>query len=42
MRSELIAAIRAGKTYANGHTTNFRGGEIRGQINDHKGNQDED
>jgi hypothetical protein len=29
---ELIAAMRAGFTYANVHTTNFGGGELRGQI----------
>ena len=29
---ELIAAIRAGATYANVHTTGRSGGEIRGQI----------
>jgi len=31
---ELFAAIRAGRAYANVHTTTFPGGEIRGQIND--------
>jgi hypothetical protein len=31
---ELVAAIRAGKTYANVHTTKWPGGEIRGQVND--------
>jgi len=31
---ELVAAIRAGRTYANVHSTRFPGGEIRGQIND--------
>jgi hypothetical protein len=30
--SELVAAIREGAAYANAHTTNFPGGEIRGQI----------
>jgi hypothetical protein len=30
--AELIKAIRAGVTYANVHTTQFPGGEIRGQI----------
>jgi hypothetical protein len=29
---ELIAAIRAGATYANVHTTGRGGGEVRGQI----------
>ncbi len=31
---ELVAAIRAGVTYANIHNATFPGGEIRGQIND--------
>lgn len=31
---ELIAAIRAGKAYANVHTSKWPGGEIRGQLND--------
>jgi hypothetical protein len=31
---KLLAAIRAGKTYANVHTTTSPGGEIRGQIHD--------
>ncbi len=31
---EFVAAIRAGVTYANVHTSNFPNGEIRGQIND--------
>ena len=30
--SELIAAIRAGRTYANVHTNKHPGGEIRGQV----------
>lgn len=30
--AEVLRAIRAGKTYANVHTTKFPGGEIRGQI----------
>jgi hypothetical protein len=30
--SELIAAIRAGRTYANVHTDKHPGGEIRGQV----------
>jgi hypothetical protein len=32
--AKLLAAIRAGKTYANVHTTTSPGGEIRGQIHD--------
>jgi hypothetical protein len=31
---ELLRAIRAGKTYANVHSTTFGGGEIRAQLND--------
>ena len=31
---ELVAAIRAGRTYANVHSTTFAPGEIRGQIHD--------
>jgi hypothetical protein len=31
---ELVAAMRAGFTYANVHTSAFPGGEIRGQISD--------
>ncbi len=30
--SELVAAIRAGATYANVHSTKFPGGEVRTQI----------
>ena len=33
--AELIAAIRAGATYANLHTTGRPGGEVRGQIDSH-------
>ena len=32
--SELVAAIRAGRAYANVHSDKFPPGEIRGQIND--------
>jgi hypothetical protein len=32
--AELVAALRAGKAYANVHSATFGGGEIRGQIND--------
>jgi hypothetical protein len=31
---ELVAALRAGRAYANVHSSKFGGGEIRGQIND--------
>jgi hypothetical protein len=37
---ELIAAMRAGVTYANVHTSSFSGGELRGQIR--PGNNDDD
>ena len=30
--SELVAAIRAGATYANVHSTKYPGGEIRAQL----------
>jgi CHRD domain-containing protein len=38
--SELVAAIRAGKTYVNVHTNKHPGGEIRGQV--HGGHDDDD
>jgi hypothetical protein len=38
---ELIKAMRAGKTYANVHTTAFPTGEIRGQLDDKLDMKDE-
>jgi hypothetical protein len=38
---ELVRAIRAGVTYANVHTTQFPGGEIRGQIDGGRGDDDD-
>ena len=35
--AEAIRAMRDGIAYANVHTTNFPAGEIRGQVNHHKG-----
>jgi len=32
--AEIVRAIRAGRAYANVHSSKFPGGEIRGQIND--------
>lgn len=40
--AELIRAIRAGKTYANVHTTKFPGGEIRSQIGRRDRDDDDD
>ncbi|HEX2442228.1 MAG TPA: CHRD domain-containing protein [Methylomirabilota bacterium] len=34
---EVVAAIRAGRAYANVHSTTFAPGEIRGQIHDGRG-----
>ena len=38
--AEVIALVRAGKTYANVHTVKFGAGEIRSQIDRHDGNDD--
>ncbi len=38
---ELLAAIRAGKTYANVHTSMFPGGEIRAQLGKDNGKDDD-
>ncbi len=37
--AELIAAIRAGATYVNIHSTLWPGGEVRSQINGNSGQQ---
>ncbi len=39
--AEIIAAIRAGRAYANVHSSRFPGGEIRAQINDREGEKDD-
>jgi hypothetical protein len=39
--AEVMALIRAGKTYVNVHSSKFTGGEIRSQINDHPGDRDD-
>jgi len=39
---ELVAAIRAGMTYANVHSSTFPGGEIRAQLNQHGGGRGHD
>jgi hypothetical protein len=39
---ELVAAMRAGHTYANVHSSKWPGGEIRGQINDRNQRDDDD
>lgn len=38
--AEILAAMRAGRAYANVHTTKFPGGEIRTQLNDRTGDDD--
>ena len=41
--AELLAAIKARKTYANVHSTKFPGGEIRAQLNEQRdGRRDRD
>jgi hypothetical protein len=35
--AEILAAMRAGRTYANVHSSKFPGGEIRAQLNNNKG-----
>lgn len=43
--AELVAAVKAGKTYANVHSTTWPGGEIRAQLNDRRdgrGRRDKD
>ena len=37
---ELVRAMRAGATYANVHTTLVPGGEIRGQIDGNRHDED--
>ena len=39
--AELLAAVRAGKTYANVHTSMFPGGEIRAQLGKSLGKDDD-
>ena len=39
---EILAAMRAGHTYANVHSTKWPGGEIRAQINNRRGDHDDD
>jgi hypothetical protein len=40
--SELIAAIRAGRTYVNVHTNKHPGGEIRGQVRSDRRDDDDE
>lgn len=39
--AEIVAAMRAGHTYVNVHNATFPGGEIRAQINDGRGDDDD-
>ena len=39
--AEILAAMRAGHAYVNVHSTKFPGGEIRAQINDRDGGDDD-
>ena len=39
--AEVIALIRAGKTYVNVHTATITAGEIRSQIDEHKDDRDD-
>jgi CHRD domain-containing protein len=40
--AEILAALRAGHAYANVHSSKFPGGEIRAQINNRRGNEEDD
>jgi hypothetical protein len=40
--AEILAAIRAGKAYANVHSTTYPGGEIRAQLSSHHGDDEDD
>ena len=39
--AEIVAAMRAGHAYANVHSSKFPGGEIRAQLNNRSGDDDE-
>ena len=40
--AEILAAMRAGHAYANVHSTKWPGGEIRAQLNNRRGDHDND